>query len=141
VHHSNAAVVCTREDRREVLVVSRPGGREDGRLELQNLVDPFFRRVQQEIDADRLRRDLARPRSDLPEPSSGTNDAPITPRPPASETCPTSSPPVCPPPIPAQTTGCSTPTSSVKGVRIDSNAALPGNRQSDEASKQRDRAP
>jgi hypothetical protein len=37
---------CRREDRRQVLVVSRPGGREDRGLELQNLVDPLFRRVQ-----------------------------------------------------------------------------------------------
>ena len=50
--------------------------------------------------------------------SSGCrNDAPRTPSPPASDTAPTSSPLVAPPPIPADATGCSMPTVSVKRVR------------------------
>ena len=50
--------------------------------------------------------------------SGGRNDAPMTPRPPASDTRPTRSPPVYPPPIPAHTTAWSIPISSVNGVRI-----------------------
>ena len=52
--------------------------------------------------------------------SGGTNDAPNTPSAPASDTLPTSSPPVAPPPMPADASGCSTPMSSVNRVVITS---------------------
>jgi hypothetical protein len=110
VHHSNAAVVCTREDRREVLVVSRPGGREDGRLELQNLVDPSFRPVHAE--AAGLGNVSDEPPARVSAAHPGADDGMLH----ADEL-------------------------GEGRLDHDSNAALPGNRQSDEAPKQRDRAP
>ena len=59
VHHLRAALVGLREDRGEILVVARPRGREDGRLELEHGLDQSLVAEEEQVDTDRLRRQLA----------------------------------------------------------------------------------
>ena len=60
MHHLRAAIVRASEDRGQILIVARPGGREDGRLVFQDLLDTLLRRVQEQVDPDRLCRDRTR---------------------------------------------------------------------------------
>jgi hypothetical protein len=61
VHHLAAALMRPGEDRTQVLVVARPGGGEHLGLQCEDFVDSVLGRVQQEVDPERLRRQLACP--------------------------------------------------------------------------------
>jgi hypothetical protein len=70
------------ENRGQILIITRPSGREHGRLVAEHFVHPILRRMQKKVDPDRLVRDLARPtdhRSDLLRRNERRADDPQTP--------------------------------------------------------------
>ena len=64
MHHATASLVRPREERSEVLVVARPRGRQHAGLQREHFVDVVIHRVDEDVDAERLRRELARTRNE-----------------------------------------------------------------------------